>query len=125
MTGGPVQAEADHLDRAWTIPAAAGLAAIEAVAIATVLVFRGTRSAPYYIAVLALVKLPFCVLLIRRRAGAWLALLLWESTGVFAALVAPRVPGLLRLVELALAGAVVALLVMCLPLFPRMELPQR
>jgi hypothetical protein len=111
-----------HDDRAWTIPAAAAIAVLEAVALAVVLAFRGTRTAPFFIVCLA-VKIPFCLLLVRRWAGAWLAILLWELTGVFAAVVAPRIPLALRALELALAGGVVGLLVACLPLFPRMELP--
>jgi hypothetical protein len=116
-----VEAEAD---RAWTIPAAAGLAALEATAIITVLIARGNRSAGFFVACSA-VKYPFCVLLLRRRPGAWFALLLWELTGVFAAVVAPSIPVVLRLLELAMAGGVLALLAAGLSLFPRMELPER
>ncbi|HEV7887711.1 MAG TPA: hypothetical protein VGO92_09140 [Acidimicrobiales bacterium] len=110
--------------REWVIPAGAGLAALETVALSTVLAFRGTRSAPFFIGCLA-VKLPFCVLLMRRRAGAWFALLLWELTGLFAAVAAPGIPVVLRLLEFVLAGAVVALLAVSLPLFPRTELPDQ
>lgn len=110
--------------RGWTVPAAAGVAALEATALAAVLLMRGTKSAPFYIACLA-VKIPFCIALARRWAGAWLALVLYELTGVFAALVAPRVPIMLRLLEVALAGTVLALLALALPLFPRMELPEQ
>ena len=114
----------DPADRDWMIPAAAGIAALETVALAAVLLGRDTRTAPFYIFCIAL-KLPFCALLLRRGAGAWLAVLLWEVTGVFAAVVAPGVPLLLRALELVLAGSVAVLLVAVLPLFPRMELPQR
>ena len=110
--------------REWTIPAAAGLAVVEAVFLCGVLAVRGSRSAPFFIACVA-VKIPFCAFLMRRRAGAWLAVLLWEATGVFAALLAPRLPIALRLAELALAGGVAAFLFACLPLFPRLELPEQ
>jgi hypothetical protein len=106
--------------RGWTIPAAAGVAILEAVALATVLAVRGTPSATFFIVSLAL-KIPFCVLLLRRWAGAWLAVLLWELSGAFGAVVAPRIPVWLRLMEVALAGSVVALLIASLALFPRME----
>jgi hypothetical protein len=112
--------------RGWAIPAAAGVGILEAVALATVLAVRGTPSAPFFIVSLAL-KIPFCVLLLRRWAGAWLAVLLWEVSGAFGAVVAPRIPVWLRLLEVALAGSVIALLVAGLALFPRMdrlELPQ-
>ncbi|MDQ1444321.1 MAG: hypothetical protein QOI20_785 [Acidimicrobiaceae bacterium] len=113
--------------RGWTVPAAAGLAALETTAVIAVLVSRHSRSAPLSIACVA-VRYPFCLGVLRRRAGAWLALVLWEGTGVFAAVVAPRVPLLLRVLELGLAAGVLALLGAALPLFPRMErleLPDR
>lgn len=111
-------------DRQWMIPAAAGLAAIETIALAAVLLMRDTRTAPFYIFCIAL-KLPFCAMLVRRGAGAWLAVLLWEATGLFAAVVAPGIPLALRTLVLVLAGTVTAMLFLVLPLFPRMELPQR
>ena len=106
--------------RAWMVPTAAALATIETAVLIAVLLSRDSKAAPLY-AMFLLVKLPFCALLLRRSAGAWLALMLYEGTGVFAALAAPRVPGLLRATELSLAAAAVVLLVAALPLFPRME----
>jgi len=113
--------------RGWTIPAAAGLAALEAAALIAVLLTRDRRSAPLW-AILLLVKFPFCALLLRRSAGAWLGLVLWEGTGVFAALFAPDVPVWLRALQAGMAAAVLALLAAALPLFPRMdrlEIPDR
>lgn len=110
-------------DRAWTMPAAAGLAALEATALVAVLIARGSRSAPILVACTA-VKYPFCALLARRRPGAWFALVLWELTGVYAAVAAPRVPVVLRALELALAGGVLTLLAMAVSSFPRVELPE-
>jgi hypothetical protein len=109
-----------HASRLATVPAAAGLAALETTAVIVVLALRGSRSAPFFIGCMAL-KYVFCALLLRRNAGAWLALLLYEATAMFAALAAPGIPVALRLVELTLAGAVLALLVASLPHFPRTE----
>ena len=113
--------------RRWAVYGAAGLAAVETVVVIVVLFSRDSRSADLF-AWLVAVKLPFCVGLARRQAGAWFAVLLWEGTGVFAAVLAPDLPGLLRLLELGLAAAVLALLVAALPEMPRMEkmeLPER
>ena len=119
-------AGADVEHRAWMLPAAAGLAALEVVLLGAVLVLRGTRSAPFLILCLA-VKIPFCALLMRRQAGAWMALVLWEAAGLFAALFAPRVPVVLRLLEAAVAASVLVLLGASLSLIPRarLELPDR
>ena len=113
--------------RGWTIPAAAIVAAGETAVLISVLLARDAKSSGFY-AILLAVKLPFCALLLRRSAAAWFALLLYEGTGVFAALTAPGVPVLLRAAELALAVAVIVLLVAALPLFPRLdrlEIPDR
>lgn len=110
--------------REWAVSAAAGLAALEVLVLGAVLWARAGTAAPLLIAFLA-VKLPFCLGLRGLRPGAWLALLLWELAGVVAAAAAPDVPVILRLVELALAAGVLALLAASLPLFPRMELPER
>lgn len=115
------------MNREWTLPAAAGLAAVEAAALMAVLLTRDSQSADLY-AILLVAKFPFCALLLKRSPAAWFALVLWEGTGAFAAAVAPRVPVYLRALELGLAVAVLALLVAALPLFPRldhMELPER
>jgi hypothetical protein len=106
------------------LAAAVGLAVFEVLGVVTVLGLRGVRSGPAWGVCVAL-KLPFCWALSRRHPGAWLAVALWELTGVFAALVAPRLPLVLRAAELAVAGSVVALLVASLPLFPHAELPHR
>jgi hypothetical protein len=106
------------------LAAAVALSVLEVLGVIAVLSLRGTRSAPLWSVCVAL-KLPFCWALSRRHPGAWLAVALWELTGVFAALVAPRLPLLLRGAELAVAGSAVALLVVSLPLFPHAELPHR
>jgi hypothetical protein len=95
--------------REWTLAAAAGVAAAESTILITVILFGSVRSGPILVAALAL-KYPFCYALTRRRPGAWLALLLWEGTGLFAALAKPGLPAYQRLVELALTGGCLALL---------------
>ncbi|HZQ27518.1 MAG TPA: hypothetical protein VFA94_07450 [Acidimicrobiales bacterium] len=106
------------------LAAAVWLSAGEALGIMAVLALRGSRTAPFFAACLA-VKLPFCWALSRRHPGAWLAILLWELTGVLAALVAPGLPIVLRGAELAVAGTVIALLASSLPSFPHVELPHQ
>jgi len=115
--------EARH-EREWTLPAAAGLAAVEATVAIAVLLFNGRTAAGVFILVLV-TKYPVCWMLLRRQAWAWLALMLWELTVAFAAVVAPRIPLALRLVQLAFAATVVALLVLSTHLFPRAQLPRR
>jgi len=111
-------------ERAWTLPAAAGLAAVESTVAIAVLLFAGRPKAGIYIVVLA-AKYPVCWALLRRQAWAYLALLLWEFTVAFAAIAAPGVPAALRVVELAFAATVVALLFASTHLFPRTQLPKR
>jgi hypothetical protein len=111
-------------ERAWTLPAAAGLAAVESTVAIAVLLFDGRPNAGIYIAVLA-AKYPVCWALLRRQAWAYLALLVWEFTVAVAALIAPGVPMPLRIVELVFAATVMALLFASTHLFPRAELPKR
>jgi hypothetical protein len=113
-----------HAERGWTLPAAAGLAAVEATVVIAVILYRGHTTFGAYILLLAL-KYPICWLLVRRQAWAAMFLLLWEPTIAAAALFAPRIPLALRLVEVSFAGAVVGLLLASLHLFPSPELPRR
>jgi hypothetical protein len=108
----------------WTLPAAAGLAAVETTTLIAVLALRGSSAAPILIPFLA-VKYPFCYLVLRRSPGALLGLLLWESAGVVTALTAPRTPGVLRVLELSLAIGVFALLAASVSLFPAVKLPEK
>ena len=119
MTGAPEQHE-----RAWTLPAAAGLAAVEATVAIAVLLYGGRLAAGLFAAFLS-VKYLVCWMLLRRQAWAFFALLLWEFTVTFAAVWAPRMPLALRFVELGLAVAVVALLLASAHLFPSAQLPRR
>jgi len=109
--------------REWTLPAAAALAALEAVLLIAVIVFVGHRLPVY--AVFVAGKLPFCAWLLRRRAGAFFAVLLWEVSGVGVALLAPGVALPLRVLEIVVASTVLVLLWASAPLFPSPELPAR
>jgi hypothetical protein len=115
---------ADAPERAWTLPAAAGLAALEATVTIAVLLYHGHLGRGILIAVLAL-KYPICWMLLRRQAWAFLALLLWEFTVGFAAALGPRIALALRFVELGFAASVIALLFASAHLFPRAQLPRR
>ncbi|MBV8981321.1 MAG: hypothetical protein JO086_10510 [Acidimicrobiia bacterium] len=111
-------------ERAWTLPAAAALAAVEVTVTISVLLFDNRLARPAFLVVLIL-KYPICWMLLRRQAWAFLALLLWEFTVGFTALLAPRIALPLRVVELAFAGSVIALLFGSTHLFPRTQLPRR
>ena len=111
-------------ERAWTLPAAAGLAAVEGTVAIAVILYGGHAAFGFYLTVLAL-KYPICLLVVRRQAWAALALLLWEPTVAVAALFGPRIPLALRIVETSFAGGVIGLLLASLHLFPSPELPSR
>jgi len=114
----------DSHARAWTLPAAAGLAALEVTVTIAVLLYHGHLGRGIFIAVLA-VKYPICWMLLRRQAWAFLAVLLWEFTVGFAAALGPRIALALRFVELGFAASVIALLFASAHLFPRAQLPRR
>jgi hypothetical protein len=111
-------------ERAWTLPAAAGLAALEVTVTIAVLLYGGHLGRALFIAVLAL-KYPICWMLLRRQAWAFLALLLWEFSVLFAAAFGPRITLALRVVEVGFAASVIALLFSSAHLFPRAQLPRR
>jgi hypothetical protein len=105
----------------WTLPAAAALGAIEATLLVAAILFVSHRL-PVFALVMA-AKIPFCVLLLRRRPGAFFAVLLWEFGGLAAALFAPHVAIGLRVLELGLATTVLSLLWASAAQFPSPELP--
>jgi hypothetical protein len=111
-------------ERAWTLPAAAGLAALEVTVTISVLLYGSHLGRPLFLTVLAL-KYPICWMLLRRQAWAFLALLLWEFTVGVTAVFGPGIALLLRLVELGFAASVTALLFSSSHLFPRAQLPRR
>jgi hypothetical protein len=108
----------------WTLRAAAWLGAAEVTALILVVLLRSVTRTPLLVVALA-VKYPFCVLVTKRSAGAFLLLLFWEACGLLIAVTAPRVALGLRLTEVVLAVAVVVLLFASLHLFPTAELPER
>jgi hypothetical protein len=116
-------ADAPH-ERAWTLPAAAGLAAVEATVAIAVLLYHGHFAAGMFIVVLA-AKYPICWALLRRQAWAFIALMFWELTVMAAALWAPGTAFVLRVLELSSAAGVLGLLFASLHLFPSAQLPRR
>ena len=117
-------AEPQSHERAWTLPAAAGLAALEVTVTISVLLYGSHFARPLFLTVLAL-KYPICWMLLRRQAWAFLALLLWEFSVAFAAIFGPGIGLPLRFVELGFAASVIALLFSSSHLFPRAQLPRR
>jgi hypothetical protein len=111
-------------EQAWTLPAAAALAALEVTFTISVLLYDSRLARPAFVAILIL-KYPICWMLLRRQAWAFLATLLWEFTVASAAVFAPRIALPLRVVELAFAGSVIALVLASAHLFPRAQLPRR
>jgi hypothetical protein len=108
--------------REWTLPAAAGLAALETTVLISVIAFGSYREGPLLIAFLAL-KYLFCWGLMRRRPGAWMALLLFEATTAFAALAKPGLPVYQRLLEESVSVGCIVLLSAAASLFPAPKLP--
>ena len=112
-------------EHAWTLPAAAALAAVEAtVAIAVLLYSR--QHGPAVLVVFLAAKYPICWALLRRQPWAYFALLLWEFTVAFVAVAwAGSVPLWLRFVEFGMSAAVIGLVFASTHLFPPVELPRR
>ena len=113
----------EHGGREWVLSAAAGLAFVETLALIVVLAFSGAPLAPYVIGALV-VKLPFCWLVLQKRPGALLGLLLWEIGGMLAAL---RAEGHaeLRFFEATISAVIFCLLLASVPLFPSVKLPEQ
>jgi hypothetical protein len=110
----PVPASGSHRSgREWTPPAAAGLAALDPTVLITIVAFGSYRAAPALVA------------LLRRRPGAWMALLLWEGTALVAALAKPGLPALQRLLEVAVAGTCLVLVGGAAATLPAPRLPPR
>ena len=107
-----------------TLRAAAALAAVETTGLIVAVVARSGARVPLLLAALA-VKYPFCALVLRRRAGAFMGLLLWEAAGAIGALAATRSPLELRLAVLAVAVTVIGLLIASASSFPETRLPER
>jgi hypothetical protein len=103
------------MDRRWTIPVAAGLLALENVAVLAGLLFAG--SAPAGVIAVLLLKFPLCVALMRMQVAAAAVLILWESVTMGVALINTSIspPGQLALFCSAMAGS--SLLALSLPLY--------
>lgn len=103
------------MDRRWTIPLAAGLLAMENVAVLTGLLFAG--SAPAGVIAVLFLKFPLCVALLRMRLAAVAALIFWESLTMGVALINASLTsaGQLALFCSAMAGS--SLLALSLPLY--------
>lgn len=112
------------ITREWTLKAAAAVAAVEAAALMAIIASGSYRAGPLLIAFLAL-KFPFCRALLRRRPGAWMALMLWEASGAVAALARPGLPVPERLIELTVSVGCMVLLGLATALFPSPTLPPR
>jgi len=110
------------VDRAWALPAAVGVLALENVALLGALLFG--RHAPAGIEVALLVKFALCVGLLQRRPGAFLTLMLWESLLVVIGLVNPALSLFARLGVVAGGVSGLTLLGLSMPLFP-VQVPER
>lgn len=108
--------------REWTLPAVAGLAALETTVLISIIAFGSYRAGPVLIGFLAL-KYLFCWGLLRRLPGAWMALLLFEVTTAFVALTKPGLPIYERALEETVSVGCIVLLAAAAPLFPAPKLP--
>ena len=103
------------MDRRWIIPAAAGLLALENVAVLTGLLFA--RSAPAGVIAVLFLKVPLCIAVMRMRLAAVAVLIGWESVTMAVALINTSIspPAQLALFASAMAGS--SLLALSLPLY--------
>ena len=112
-----------EMRRWWALSGATLLAAAEAVALLVVAARHGGRAAPLVV-VMMVVKLPFCLAMAARRPGAYLTIWLYEVTGLVTAVAKPHLATGTRVLEAAIAGACIALLVAAAPTFPHARLPE-
>jgi hypothetical protein len=108
--------------REWTLPAGAGLVALETTILISVIAFGSYRAGPALVGFLCL-KYVFCWGLVRRRPGAWMALLLFEGTTAVVALAKPGLPIYERALEEILALGCIVLLAAAATVFPSPKLP--
>lgn len=116
-----VEPRPSHDSRAWALPAAVAVLALENTALLAALLFVG--SAPPAISAFLLIKFPFCVGLLHRRHGAFLFLTFWEACVIVIALLNPTLALGARLGLLASATTGLGLLGLSLALFPETRLP--
>jgi hypothetical protein len=105
-----------------TLRVAAGLGAAEAVTIAVAVVWTRGR-AGLLLAAWLLVKLVFCVGVVRLGAGSFLALVLHEVATVLGAATAQAAPTAVRVALAASALTVLVLLFRSLRVFPEVKVP--
>jgi hypothetical protein len=109
----------------WVPPAAVAAALTESVVLVAYWSFRAGHDRPLTFASTVLaVKAVFCVGLLRRRPGAVLGLFLLEVGSVAFNVVSTQ-PVLLRLAEITVASAALALLAAFTASFPTVRLPER
>jgi hypothetical protein len=103
------------VDRRWIIPVAAGLLAVENVAVLTGLLFD--HSAPAGVIAALFLKFPLCIALLRMRVAAVAVLIGWESLTMGVALVNTSLSpaGQVALFCSAMVGS--SLLALSLPLY--------
>lgn len=118
----PPPAPAAEAKREWTLTAVAWLAALESTVLIAVIALGSYRAGPLLIALLAL-KYVFIWGLLRRRPGAWLALLLFEGTTAFAAVAKPGLPMYERTLEESASLGCIVLLAAAAALFPTPKIP--
>jgi len=94
---------------------AAGLLALENVAVLTGLLFAG--SAPAGVIAVLLLKFPLCVALLRMRVGAVAVLIGWESLTMGVALINTSLSSAAQLALFCSAMAGSSLLALSLPLY--------
>ncbi len=117
--GGPV---GPAPGRGWILPAVAGLSALETTLLISIIAFGSYRAAPALIGFLCL-KYGFGWGLLRRRPGAWMALLLFEATTAVVVLAKPGLPVYERTLEEILSVGCIVLLAASASVFPSPKLP--
>jgi hypothetical protein len=100
----------------------AGLAALETTILISIIAFGSYPAGPTLIGFLSL-KYLFCWGLLRRRPGAWMALLLFEGTLAVVAVTKSGLPFYERAIEESLSLGCIVLLAASASLFPTPKLP--
>ncbi|MGV3760069.1 MAG: hypothetical protein ACO1PW_11115 [Actinomycetota bacterium] len=117
----------DDAARPWTLGAAAALVSVEALAEAVAVAGRDTLTLGLRTGLVLCIALKWAAAagVLRRSAGAALALLLLQGTTVVAAFGAVELPGAARLALGLVAATSIALLLASLHAFPSPDLPLR
>jgi len=110
-------------ERAWALPAAAAVLALENVGVLGALLLFGAE--PPLVPLFLALKFPACVGLLQRRHGAFMLLTLWEAVTLVVAFINPVLDLAPRFAVAAGATLGLTLLGMSIRLFPEVELPRR